>query len=119
MSKKEKSKFRRRLKAQIREEFGKSAPIQPKAVNQPTVAPPVAPQLPKQPEELPKTLPVPEPQLVIQNDALTWVRRDLKKSALIIGSIIILIVVLFFVDQKTGILLRAGNGIFKVLHIGA
>jgi len=119
MSKKEKSKFRRRLKAQIIQEFGKSTPVQPKTIESPK-APLAELQTEKQEkEESPKILPTPEPLPEIQNDALTWVRRDLKKSAFIIGSIIILIVVLFFIDQKTDILLKAGNGIFKVLHIGA
>lgn len=118
MSKKEKSKFRRRLKAQIIQEFGKSNPLQPKPTELPKT-PQAETPIEKQIEVLPKTLPVTESLPEIQNDALTWVRKDLKKSAFIIGSIIILIVVLFFVNQKTGILLKAGNGIFQILHIGA
>ena len=47
------------------------------------------------------------------------VRHDLKKSAIIIGSIIIIIVALYFVDLKTGIVLKAGQDLFEILHIGA
>ncbi len=121
MSKKDKSKFRRRLKTQILQDMARvqtqtpvsSAPIPP-AITQPIVPPKIG-------TAKPVTAPAPGAGLQVgaSVDTLQLVRHDLKKSAIIIGSIIILIVALYFVDQKTGILLRAGNEIFKVLHIGS
>jgi len=120
MSKKDKSKFRRRLKAQILQEMAtvqtekpaSTAPA-PKASTQPIVPP-------KIPAAKPVTAPTPEVGLQVGTsvETLQLVRHDLKKSAIIIGSIIVIIIILFFVDQKNGILLRASNEIFKVLRIG-
>ena len=115
MSKKDKSKFRRRLKAQILQEMAK-VQVQPASTAE--ISPIAKPIMP------PKIEPVKKPtsevglQVGASALALQLIRHDLKKSALIIGSIIILIVVLYFVDQKTGVLLKAGNEIFKILHIG-
>jgi len=115
MSKKDKSKFRRRLKARILQDMAKVQAQKPA----PTAP---APKASTQPIVPPKTEPAPAPgaglEVGTSIDTLQLVRHDLKKSAIIIGSIIIIIVGLYFVDQKTGILLKAGNEIFKVLHIG-
>jgi len=131
MSKKDKSKFRRRLKAQILQDMASaqaqkpaSTPSAQSAITQPIVSP----KIPARgwsalggETAKPDTSPVPGTGLQVgaSVDTLQFVRADLKKSAIIIGSIIVLIVVLYFVDQRTGILLKASNEIFKVLHIGA
>ncbi len=123
MSKKDKSKFRRRLKAQILQEMAKVQPAG-KPATASIVAQPISP--PKTESALgdatakPEPAPAPGAGLPVgaSLDTLQLVRHDLKKSAIIIGSIIILIVLLYYADLKTGILLKVGNEIFKVLHIG-
>lgn len=120
MSKKDKSKFHRRLRAEILKEMTTSQPEKPQFTPMPSpIAKPLIP-----PKSEPDKNPVPGTGLQVSAssaspDTLQLVRNDLKKSAIIIGSIIILIVALYFIDLKTGILLKAGNEIFKVLHIGA
>lgn len=54
-----------------------------------------------------------------QDNNLKLVKVDLKKSAFIISSIIILIFAIYIVDHKTGFLLKAGSSLFKFLHISA
>ncbi|MFA6492724.1 MAG: hypothetical protein WCV58_01125 [Patescibacteria group bacterium] len=113
MSKKDKSKFRKRIKAQISKEISQTQPN------------PVAPQIKKSSQPQTAVLSdkmsstTPEASIATKNEALDYTKKDLKKSAIIIGSMIILLVALSIVDNKTGILLRAGNQIFKVLHIGS
>jgi hypothetical protein len=116
MSKKDKSKFRRRLKAEILKEMQKSPVERP---TQPVTPPPTAKPIVSETIE-PMKNPSPGIGLTVtsSSDMVQLVRADLKKSAIIIGSIIILIIVLYFVDLKTGILLKASNQIFKVLGIG-
>ena len=116
VSKKDKSKFHRRLKAEILKEI--TATSQEKPLLSPSPSPIAKPISPPKPE--PDKNPVPGTGLTLDAslDTLHLVRADLRKSAIIIGSIIILIVALYFINQKTGILLKAGNEIFKILHIG-
>lgn len=124
MSKKDKSKFRRRLRAEILKGMEQTQTKKPTSSPAPMLTQqPAAPSVPRpmsEPPAQPRTTPAPGAGLQVgATDTFQMVRHDLKKSAVIIGSIIILIVALYFIDQKTGILLRAGNEIFKVLHIGA
>lgn len=100
MAKKDKSKFKKRLKAQIIKEMtqAQSSKVE---VSQPPTTP--TPTIEKSPDSL---------------EALKYIKKDLKKSAIIIGSMIAIIVILTVVDSKTNILLRFGDQIFKVLHIG-
>lgn len=118
MSKKDKSKFRKRLKAQILQEMAKVQKEKP--VLAATIPSPAAEPITPPP---PKSVTAPAPgaglQVGASVDTLQLVRTDLKKSAIIIGLIIILIVVFYFVDLKTGLLMKAGNEIFKILRIGA
>jgi|GEM_PF-987961 len=123
MSKKDKSKFRKRLRAEILKQMSQSQSTQTAPPVTAAVAPTSPPSATQTEVKPMKTSPALAPgaglQVEASSDTLQLVRHDLKKSAIIIGSIIISIVVLYFVDQKTGILLKAGNEIFKVLHIGA
>lgn len=114
MPKKDKSKFRRRLRAEILKQMAESPAERPTTPMAPSSD--VRPIMPPKVEPLKK--PASEIVLPASLETLPLVRDDLKKSAIIIGSIIVLIVVLYFVDFKTGILLKAGSEIFKVLHIG-
>lgn len=116
MSKKDKSKFHRRIKAQILHEITKvkTEPVASSIASQPISQPKIE-------TAKPETAPIPGMGLEVDAsaDTLQLVRYDLKKSAIIIGSIILFIIVLYFIDQKTGILIQAGDKIFKVLHIGS
>ena len=56
-----------------------------------------------------ETLALTEPVVLVQ--------KDLKKSALIIGSIIVLIIGLFFIDGRTNFLISAADKLFQVLHL--
>jgi hypothetical protein len=47
------------------------------------------------------------------------VKADLRKSGFIIGSIIIMIVAIYLIDQKTSFLIKAGSSLFAFLHISA
>jgi len=123
MSKKDKSKFRKRLRAEILKQMSQSQSTQTAPPVTAAVAPTSPPSATRAEVKPMKTSPALAPgaglQVEASSDTLQLVRHDLKKSAIIIGLIIISIVVLYFVDQKTGILLRLGGQIFKVLHIGA
>ncbi len=115
MSKKDKSKFRRRLRAEILKQMSQSQiPRSAPATSNPSISS-IKPEIQEAPGTV-KTQPTNIAPAI--TDALVLVRTDLKKSAIIISSIIILIVVLYFIDLKTGVLLKATNEIFKTLHIG-
>lgn len=123
MSKKDKLKFRKRIKAQILQEMAQAQKDMPRS----TPAPSIIAKLISSPK-IEANLKMPEPDTKITpgvslpvsslGDTIGLVRQDLKKSAIIIGSIIIVIVVLYLIDQKTGIVLKAGNELFQLLHIG-
>lgn len=119
MSKKDKSKFRKRIREQLSKEM---AQLESQPVKK-TIAP-ATPIFPKSQQPMPAantaTKPIAslpqEPTTPI--DYLNFIKRDLKKSAIIIGSIISIIIILTIVDNRTNILIQAGNQIFQVLHIG-
>lgn len=126
MSKKDKSKFHKRIKAQLLEEMSQTTGMQKVAMPTPTRT--VTPTT-TTPISTPKKITPPMPaqtqvastSSVVQatNESLTYIKRDLKKSAIIISSIIILIIALSIIDAKTNILLQAGNHLFNVLHIAS
>jgi len=113
MSKKEKLKFKKRIKEQILQEMSRAENAPPKSI----------PQQESIKEELIEQSvpthqsPITPPTKNIDN--LDFVRYDLKKSAIIIGSIIATIVIVFFIDNKTGFLLKMSDSLFKVLHINS
>jgi len=105
MSKKDKSKFRRRLRAEILKQMSATPRAEkPTTVAEETTAKPeIKPELPAI---------APPASQSIPSDTLQLVRLDLKKSAIIIGSIIILIIALYLIDLRTDILLRISDKIF-------
>lgn len=118
MSKKDKSKFQRRLRAEILKEMSQSQAEKPAptTTTQPSIAKVTAsPKI----EPVKNSTPGVDSQVGASVNTLQLVRSDLKKSAIIIGSIIIVIIIVFLLDNKTGFLLKASDSLFKVLHIGA
>ena len=124
MSKKDKSKFRKRIKAQILQEMTQfqqdekrpSDPVFQKNIEQKGITAPTPANF----------VPTAQKQKIVITsgitttaDTLQLVRHDLKKSAIIIGSLLIIIIALFLIDQKIGILLKIGDQIFSWLNISA
>jgi len=109
MSKKNKSKFHKRIKAQILQGISQEQKTQKPVISKQTTAPVVntTKNLPTAPIATTTTL---------EDEVLINTKKDLKKSAIIIGSIIILIIGLSIVNNKTNILLKAGNQLFRVLN---
>jgi hypothetical protein len=110
MSKKDNLKFKKRIKSQILQEIShaqentspqnEKVAAAPRVVSENIVSP---------------TSPTVNPS----DDSTKLVKADLKKSGVIIGSIIILIVAIYFIDHQTGFLLKAGSSLFTFLHISA
>ena len=104
MSKKDKSKFRRRLRAEILKQMSATSRAEGPSTPEETMA---------RPEAKTETPAVETPASAsISADTLQLVRLDLKKSAIIIGSIIILIIALYLIDLRTDILLDISEKIF-------
>lgn len=122
MSKKDKSKFRKRIREQLLKEMAQleSQPVK-KTIATATTATPV---FPKSPQSMPTADTAAKPIASSSQEPATpinylnFIKRDLKKSAIIIGSIISIIIILTVVDNRTNILIKTGNQIFQVLHIG-
>lgn len=110
MSKKNKSKFHKRIKTQILQELNQNQQVQkPVTAKQPIV--PIAGETQVLPKESTHNM------IDIADESLINTKKDLKKSAIIIGSIIIFIIALSIIDGRTNILLKTGNQIFRVLNI--
>lgn len=113
MSKKNKAKFRKRIKAQLLNEMAKS---QPKTfVSKPSESPGQSRTI--KDKTVSKIGPSSPSEGYSNQNSLSLVRQDLKKSALIIGGLIILIVALTIADSRTNFLLKIGNRAFNVLHL--
>ena len=113
MSKKEKLKFKKRIKEQILQEMSRAENVPPKSTPQ---------QEPIKEELIEQSVPTHQSPITPptkNTDNLDFIRYDLKKSAIIIGVILATIVIIFFIDNKTGFLLKASDSLFRVLHIGA
>ena len=106
MSKKNKQKFKKLIKAQINQQMNQ---VQ-------TATPAISPVISQTPAQNVvtdnKTTVAPA-----ENQHLDQVKYDLKKTGILIGSMIIVIIGLYFTNSKTDILLNFGNQIFKVLNI--
>lgn len=106
MSKKKKDKFKKQIKAQILEEMTKaqatSTPVASTTMPMPNVKPNLAAAA---------TI----DNSVIQN--LAQIKYDLKKTAVVIGILALMIVALVILDQKYNLLLTFGGWLFRVLHI--
>jgi len=115
MSKKDKAKFRKRIKAEILKEMAEAQQVvktpNQKAVPLPAVAPLAPPKTPT-----PSTT-LPAETAATSSEPLTLVRHDLKKSAIILGSLILLIIVLAILDSKFNLLLKIGDKFFQLFHL--
>lgn len=113
MSKKDKSKFRKQIKAQLSQEMSKfqSSETQPKSKTSIFSGSKTA---------APEIVTVTGATAVAQNSEidLAQIKHDLKKTAILIFILASIIGVLYYLDSKYDILLTFGNWIFKVLHIG-
>jgi len=116
MSKKDKSKFKKQLKAQIFQDMAKfesqnqaTSKIQPKQVIMETE---------KKTAEADKTMPIATTPVIPESEInLPQIRYDLKKTGIIVGSMAITIAILVILDNKYNILSNFGNSLFKILHI--
>lgn len=111
MSKKDKSKFKKLIKAQLSESLAKAqtaapAPVAPKK-SQATQSP--TSQLLKAASTTAAIAP---------EFDLAQIKFDLKKTAITVACLAAIIAIIYFLNQKHGILLTLGNWLFKVLHIG-
>jgi len=104
VSKKDKSKFRKHIKAQILQEMQKSQ----KEMPQPS------------PQSSSEVTPAAIATAATGDSALQnlpQIKYDLKKTGLVVGSLVLILAVLYLLDLKYNILLSFGDVIFRVLHI--
>ncbi|MEK7142767.1 MAG: hypothetical protein AAB785_01020 [Patescibacteria group bacterium] len=113
MSKKDKSKFRKRIKAEILKQMAQSqsALTTPTAENIVQKTPASASTLG---ENLKQEISLP---LAPENDPISPIRKDLKKSGLIISCMIIVVASLMILDLKTGLILKASDWLFQIFKI--
>ncbi|OGD56467.1 hypothetical protein A2V71_03765 [Candidatus Berkelbacteria bacterium RBG_13_40_8] len=112
MSKKDKSKFRKQIKAQLLQEMAKAqtqekpqSPIKVIQSPQPTIT---------------KVAPQPSSQTAVLESGpgdLSQIKYDLKKTGIVIGSLVVLMVILALLDLKYNILLSFGDILFRTFHI--
>lgn len=100
MSKKNKAKFKKFIQSQIKHEQSQ------------TLAEPVkvSPQIET---EKPATL----PNLPNSSLDLSQIRYDLKKTALVVGVFVLILITLAYLNQKDGLLTTFGNYLFKTFHL--
>jgi len=108
MSKKDKSKFRKHIKAQILQQMA-----QVQAKEKMAATPVVQSPRPASPIVTTESSTVAIPGL--QN--LPQIKYDLKKTGLVVGGLVLILAVLYLLDLKYNILLSFGDIIFRVLHI--
>jgi len=106
MSKKNKAKFKKQIKAQILNQLAQTAPQ--------TQTAPIA--------SAPAVTNISAPaQAAVLNAAglenLGQIKYDLKKTGIVVGCLALIIVALVLLDQKYNILLTSGSLLFKVLNI--
>lgn len=117
MSKKDKSKFRKQIKAQLMQDVAQAqseikAPQKAKIVTRENIA--VANNIVNKNQ----TSPLNPPVIAINSEFnLPQIRYDLKKTALVVLGLAIVIVALYYVDLRYNILLNFGDWLFKVLNI--
>lgn len=120
MSKKNKQKFRKRLKAQILQEMSQEQSRALPSNKSKQFTPNFATD--NSLEKTQKTVLSEDSQnreIVAEDEALNYTKKDLKKSAIILGSMILIIVALSIIDSKTNIVSKVGTEIFKVLNINS
>lgn len=111
MSKKDKSKFRKLIKAQLAKDLAQAQkeiqPGKPAAVIVSDTITPVAPS----------AAAVTIAPATFGEINLPQIKYDLKKTAIVVGSIAVIMGIIYYLDLKYGILVTFGNWLFKVLHI--
>lgn len=110
MSKKNKAKFKKQIKAQISQEMN-----QIHAAEKPVFTATPTPQVSRMVPSSNQAAAIPVQNEVIAN--LGQIKKDLIKTAIIVGTLGVIIAVLAILDSKYGILLNFGDSFFKVLHI--
>lgn len=114
MSKKDKSKFKKQLKAQMLQDMQKFEK-ETKTTNSPHIVPPA----PK--PEIRKKISMPAASsaaVAIDSEIdISQTKYDLKKIGIIVGSIVVIIGAIYYLNFKYDILLTFGNWLFEVLHI--
>ena len=118
MSKKDKSKFRKHIKAQILQEMAQSQ-AQEKVMARPIIQSQSKSTSPPIEEKPMSDISPPASQTAVipglQN--LPQIKYDLKKTGLVVGGLVLILAVLYLLDLKYNILLSFGDIIFRVLHI--
>jgi len=132
MSKKHKKKFQKQKRAQLLSQLAQaegisSEPASAKATagkqesvsnqQQPTQPQPVAPSQPViHPQQI-----TPSPHATVTDltsqSYIPFVISDIKKSAILVGALVVILIALFFLDQKFDFLLPLAGKISTLLHI--
>ena len=111
MSKKDKSKFKKLIKAQLQQEMAQAQKeISP---NKPTQSVVISNNV--VPNAFVATTNV-SPE-VIGEINLPQIKYDLKKTGIVVGAIALIIVALYFLNNQYNILSNFGDHLFRVLHI--
>ena len=107
MSKKDKSKFRKQLKAQKLQEINQEVKTSTTMASSEAISQPVQ-----------KTSGINQTATTsAQLLDLDQIRYDLKKTGFVVLLLAIIIAILYYLDSKYGILLNFGDWLFKVLNI--
>ena len=112
MSKKDKSKFKKQLKAKILEDMAKTQGPNP-TLNKPVETTNTA--------TVPQNINIGSAQATTISENpdinLDQIKHDLKKTGIVVACLAIIIGLLYYLDLKYGVLLHFGNWLFKVLNI--
>ena len=117
MSKKDKSKFKKLIKAQVAQEIAQAQKeVQPNK-SATIVIPDSLKKINEPKAVISDTNTVTATPIAIGEINLPQIKYDLKKTGIVIGGLAIIMLGLYFLDLKYGILLNFGNWLFKVLNI--
>lgn len=124
MSKKKFKKFKKKKK-HGQHSYSGYAPVQepqvrePVQVQQSTAATSIPIQTPVEPEKTEATESKKEvaEEIAANNKEYAYVKRDVKKILIVMGSIIALLIVAFYVNEKTPIFHSMGNWLYNALNI--
>lgn len=59
----------------------------------------------------------PKDEIEILNEKYKPIRKDIKKLGIVLASLIVLFVVIYIIDGKTGFLGHIGNWVYKITNI--
>ncbi len=130
MSKKHKKKFQKQKRAQLLSQLAQAEGIssEQKSVTSEQQTTPAQPQQPTQPQPVAPSQPVTQPPPITQSPHATvtdltsqsyipFVVADIKKIAILIGALVIVLIALFFLDLKFDCLHSLSGKISSLLHI--